>query len=154
MQEEEAEEDDYARTQRMRQLELEADMMSATDLFSGVSIEDMKGKPIEDWKPKNRVELETYRKRLVEIITANSKSINYGWAIDELLRDIAVPLKDTEVKKVATSLTAIANEKQKQAKEATKKGKGKAKPQLVAAGKNSAADDKYNDFDDDYDDFM
>ncbi|KAG1534941.1 hypothetical protein G6F51_011811 [Rhizopus arrhizus] len=73
MQEEEAEEDDYARTQRMRQLELEADMMSATDLFSGVSIEDMKGKPIEDWKPKNRVELETYRKRLVEIITANSK---------------------------------------------------------------------------------
>ena len=38
MQEEEAEEDDYARTQRMRQLELEADMMSATELFSGVSI--------------------------------------------------------------------------------------------------------------------
>lgn len=37
-QEEEEEEDDYARTQRMRQLELEADMMSATDLFSGVSI--------------------------------------------------------------------------------------------------------------------
>lgn len=34
----------------------------------------MKGKPIEDWKPKNRVELETYRKRLVEIITANSVS--------------------------------------------------------------------------------
>lgn len=74
--------------------------------------------------------------------------------IDELLRDIAVPLKDTEVRKIATSLTAIANEKQKQAKEATKKGKGKGKPQLVAAGKNSAADDKYNDFDDDYDDFM
>ncbi|KAG1244025.1 hypothetical protein G6F68_015615 [Rhizopus microsporus] len=55
---------------------------------------------------------------------------------------------------MATSLTAIANEKQKQAKEATKKGKGKGKPQLVAAGKNSAADDKYNDFDDDYDDFI
>lgn len=83
------------------------------------------------------------------------KSINYGWFIDELLRDIAVPLKDTEVKKVAASLTAIANEKQRIAKEATKKGKAKGKPQLVAAGKNSAADDSYADNGyDDYDDFM
>ncbi|KAG1442961.1 hypothetical protein G6F56_010850 [Rhizopus delemar] len=146
------EEDSYARTQRMRQLELEADMISATDLFSGVSIDDMKGKPIEEWKPKNRVELDTYRKRLVEIITASSKSINYGWVIDELLRDIAVPLKDTEVKKMSASLTSIANEKQKQAKEALKKTKGKSKPQLAAAGKSGATESKYNDFDDDYDD--
>lgn len=93
--EEEAEEDEYARKQRMRQLELEADMMSATELFSGVSIgkssiliqyiiwalihalkqiEDMKGKPIEEWKPKNRVELDAFRKRIVEIISANSVS--------------------------------------------------------------------------------
>jgi translation initiation factor 3 subunit J len=71
-----------------------------------------------------------------------------------LLRDIAVPLKDTEVKKVAQSLTAIANEKQRVAKEATKKGKGKGKPQLVAAGKNAAADDNYADNGYDYDDFM
>ncbi|CAO3701824.1 unnamed protein product [Rhizopus stolonifer] len=112
----------------------------------------MKGKPIEEWKPKNRVELDTYRKRLVEIITASSKSINYGWVIDELLRDIAVPLKDTEVKKMSASLTSIANEKQKQAKEALKKTKGKSKPQLAAAGKSGATESKYNDFDDDYDD--
>ncbi|KAI9280440.1 eukaryotic translation initiation factor 3 subunit J, partial [Sporodiniella umbellata] len=146
------EEDAYERAQRLRQLELEADMISATDLFKGVSIEDMKGKPIEEWKPKNRVELDTYRKRLVEIISASSKSINYGWVIDELLRDIAVPLKDTEVKKVAASLTAIANEKQKQAKDALKKTKGKSKPQLAAAGKSGASESKYNDMDDDYDD--
>lgn len=83
------------------------------------------------------------------------KSINYGWFIDELLRDIAVPLKDTEVKKVAASLTAIANEKQRIAKDAQKKGKGKGKPQLAAAGKNSAADNNYVDNGyDDYDDFM
>jgi translation initiation factor 3 subunit J len=64
-------------------------------------------------------------------------------------------MKDTEVKKVAQSLTAIANEKQRIAKEATKKTKGKGKPQLVAAGKNSAADDSYADNGyDNYDDFM
>lgn len=71
------------------------------------------------------------------------------------MRDISVPLKDTEVKKVAASLTAIANEKQRVAKEATKKGKGRGKPQLAAAGKNAAADNSYVDNGyDDYDDFM
>ncbi|OBZ89974.1 Eukaryotic translation initiation factor 3 subunit J [Choanephora cucurbitarum] len=151
----EPEESDYDRLQRMRQLELEADMANATDLFSGVSLNDMKDKPIEEWNPKNRVELDAYRKKLVEIVTAASKSINYGWFIDELLHDIAYPLKDTEVKKVASSLTVIANDKQKAALAASKKGKTKGKPQLVAAGKNSAADDVYggNDYDD-YDDFM
>ena len=34
----EPEESDYDRLQRMRQLELEADMANATDLFSGVSL--------------------------------------------------------------------------------------------------------------------
>jgi translation initiation factor 3 subunit J len=38
----------------------------------------MKGKPIEEWKPKNRVELDTYRKRLVEIISASSVSFLFG----------------------------------------------------------------------------
>ncbi|KAI8075797.1 eukaryotic translation initiation factor 3 subunit J [Gilbertella persicaria] len=153
--EQEPEESDYERLQRLRRLELEADMANATDLFSGVTVADMKDKPIEEWKPKNRVELDAYRKKVVEIVTAASKSINYGWFIDELLHDIAYPLKDTEVKKVASSLTVIANEKQRLAKEATKKGKTKGKPQLVAAGKNAAADDRYGDNDyDDYDDFM
>ncbi|KAI8987075.1 eukaryotic translation initiation factor 3 subunit J [Pilobolus umbonatus] len=150
--EEEEEESAYDRAQRMRQLELEADMMSATDLFSGVSLDDMKDKPLEEWKPKNRVEMDAYRKRLVEVISASSKSINYGWFVDELLRDIAVPLNEAQVKKTASTLTGIANEKQKQAKESLKKTKGKSRPQLAAAGKNSvaAANDDY----DDYDDFM
>ncbi|KAI8095241.1 eukaryotic translation initiation factor 3 subunit J [Thamnidium elegans] len=138
----------------MRRLELEADMMNATDLFAGVSVDDMKNRPLEECTPKNRVEMDAYRKRLVELITFGSKSINYGWFIDELLRDIAVPLKDTEVKKIASALTVIANEKQRIAKDALKKGKGKGRPQLAAAGKNSAADDSYADNGYDYDDFM
>jgi hypothetical protein len=36
---------------------------------------DMKDKPLEEWKPRNRVEMDAYRKRLVEIITAASVSI-------------------------------------------------------------------------------
>ncbi|KAI9470836.1 MAG: eukaryotic translation initiation factor 3 subunit J [Benjaminiella poitrasii] len=148
---EEVEESEYDRIQRLRHLELEADMASATDLFSGVSIDDMKDKALEECKPKNRVEFDAYRKRLVDLISASSKSINYGWFIDELLHDIAVPLEHAEVKKVSSSLTAIANEKQRAAKEAAKKTKGKSRPQLAAAGKNSAADDRFADDFDDYD---
>lgn len=40
--EEETEEDAYERKERMRRLELEADMMNATDLFSGVSVGKIK----------------------------------------------------------------------------------------------------------------
>lgn len=36
---------------------------------------DMKDKPLEEWKPRNRVEMDAYRKKLVEIITAASVSI-------------------------------------------------------------------------------
>lgn len=36
--EEETEEDAYERKERMRRLELEADMMNATDLFAGVTV--------------------------------------------------------------------------------------------------------------------
>jgi translation initiation factor 3 subunit J len=36
--EDDEEEDEFQRKERMRKLELEADMLNATDLFSGVSV--------------------------------------------------------------------------------------------------------------------
>lgn len=57
----------------MRQLELEADMKNATDLFAGVSVsKDNKEKPIEEVKPKTRIEYEAYAKRISAMILANS----------------------------------------------------------------------------------
>ncbi|KAI9268072.1 eukaryotic translation initiation factor 3 subunit J [Phascolomyces articulosus] len=155
--EDETEEEAFERKQRERQLQIEADMNSATDLFSGASISKDK-KPtgsIEDFKPKTRVEYNDYAKRLAEIILANSKSANYGAFLDTLVKEIAVPCKDMDIRKAASSLTAMANEKQRQAKEATK-SKKKGKPQLAAAGKSSALDDSssYRDVYDDFDDFM
>jgi hypothetical protein len=45
--------------------------------------EDYKDKPIEEWTPRNRVEMDAYRKRLVEIITASSvsKMDSYKWEL-------------------------------------------------------------------------
>lgn len=34
----------------------------------------MKDKPLEEWRPTNRVEMDAYRKRLVEVITFASVS--------------------------------------------------------------------------------
>ncbi|KAI8145570.1 eukaryotic translation initiation factor 3 subunit J [Fennellomyces sp. T-0311] len=154
-QEEETDEDAFERKQRMRQLELEADMNNATDLFSGVSVSKDDKKSIEDFKPKTRVEYTDYAKRLSEVILANSKSPHYGVFLDALVREIAVPCKDMDIRKAASSLTAMANDKQRQAKEATK-AKKKGKPQLAAAGKSSALDESpaYRDVYDDFDDFM
>ncbi|KAI7881420.1 translation initiation factor eIF3 subunit [Lichtheimia hyalospora FSU 10163] len=152
----ETEEDAFERKQRMRQLELEADLNSATDLFSGVSVsKDNKEKPIEQVKPKTRVEFEAYAKRVSAMILENSKSVNYGAFLDTLVREIAAPCKDMDIRKAASSLTAMANDKQRQAKEATK-AKKKGKPQLAAAGKSAALDDStsYRDVYDDFDDFM
>jgi translation initiation factor 3 subunit J len=92
--EDEKEEDAYERKERLRRMELEADMANATDLFSGVTVckllslffltcdvltflclADMKDKPLEEWRPKNRVEMDAFRKRLVEIITPASVSM-------------------------------------------------------------------------------
>ena len=42
----------------------------------------MKDKPIEEWNPKNRVELDAYRKKLVEIVTAASVSLWKGGGDD------------------------------------------------------------------------
>lgn len=72
-----------------------------------------------------------------------------------MVREIAEPCKDMDIRKVASALQAMANEKQRQAKEASK-SKKKGKPQLAAVGKNAALDDatSYRDVYDDFDDFM
>ncbi|KAG0175499.1 Translation initiation factor 3 subunit J component [Apophysomyces sp. BC1034] len=153
--EEETEEDAFERKQRMHRLELEADLNNATDLFSGVAVSKNSETPIEQIKPKTRVEFEAYQKRLAEMITAHSKSMNYATFVEKLVRELAAPLKDMDVRKAASTLTALANDKQRQAKEALKTKK-KGKPQLAGAGKTATRDDvdSYVDTYDDFDDFM
>jgi translation initiation factor 3 subunit J len=96
--EDETEEEKFERKQRQRQLELESDLTHATDLFAGASVTSKSPPPacpdsfsltdfadlyliepkaeesVESMTPKTRVEFEAYRKRLAEIILANSVS--------------------------------------------------------------------------------
>jgi hypothetical protein len=60
--------------------------------------------------------------------------------IEHLARELAMPLKDVEVRKVASGLTTLANEKQKEQRDKAsgkKKPKAAAKPAIGAAKASS-----------------
>jgi translation initiation factor 3 subunit J len=72
-----------------------------------------------------------------------------------LAKDIAESMKDMDVRKAASSLTALANDKSRQQKEAlknNKKAKGKAQPAAKAAAPVQTRE--YSTTYDDFDDFM
>lgn len=93
--------------------------------------------------PKTKDEMESFAAALSKYIADHySNKPLYHIFAEAAVKGIAQPLKDLEVRKCATALTVIANEKQRAAKDAgTKKGKGKGKPQLgaVGSGGNKAA---------------
>lgn len=69
------------------------------------------------------------------IIKKHESKPLYSAFIEHLAREIAQPLKDVEVRKVASGLTTLANEKQKEQRDKAsgKKKKGAAKPALGGA---------------------
>jgi len=65
------------------------------------------------------------------IIERHQNKPLYHLFAEQLARDLAAPLKDVEVRKMASTLTTLANEKQKEARDkASGKKKPKAKPVL------------------------
>lgn len=60
----------------------------------------------------------------------------YPTFVEHFVREVAQPLRDVEVRKAASGLTTLANEKQKEQRDKTsgkKKTKGATKPALGAA---------------------
>ena len=110
---------------------------------------------IANFRPRTKEEFDEFSKRLSEIITSVSNLPHYAMFVAGLAKAIAGPLDSEDVKKVASGLTALGNEKLKAEKGAkTKKAK---KPALVVGASKSAApkfDTKNYGDDDDFDDFM
>ncbi|KAJ2780853.1 Translation initiation factor 3 subunit J component [Coemansia javaensis] len=153
-----AEEDPAARRERERQMQMESELMSAQDLFAGVSIKDTATKDaLLAANPKTQGEFDEFRKTLVECIQRAKGQRLYAGFLDSLVRELALPLKDEEVKKMASTLTALANEKQRAFRDANKGKKGKnKKASLVVGGPKSGVD--MNDYTrgglDEFEDFM
>jgi len=154
--------DEAEQKRRDIQRELETDLSNATSLLSGSSI---KGKAeiiegISTLNPKTKEEFQLLSDRLIDLIKRHRDKPLYSMFVDIHVKALAAPLKDVDVRKAASSLTALANEKQKEQREKAggkKKPKAVVKPGLAGLKASSKVDmNAYNEALDDFgdEDFM
>ena len=171
--EESSEEDEAARRERLRRTEQESDLKHAEDLFGNIGISnsrkvttaanavvidvkdptstvDLTALPLFD--PKTKLQFEKLRDTLIPVLTNNSKKAHYVIFLQEFTKQLAKDLPSDQIKKIASGLTALSNEKMKEEKAADRTGKKskaqKTKVALVASRNTSTAAD-VNAYDDD-----
>ncbi len=149
------EETEAERRERIRQTEKESDLKHAEDLFgdagislsngrkattvgSAVSVDptdptktvDLASLPL--FNPQTKTQFENLRNTIVPIIGGNHKKAHYALFLQEFTKQLAKELPSDQIKKVASTLTALGNEKMKEEKAAEKGGK-KTKAQKTKA---------------------
>lgn len=94
--------------------------------------------------PQTKLQFENMRNVLVPIIGGNSKKAHYTLFLQEFSKQLAKDLPSDQIKKIASTLTALSNEKMKEEKAADKGGKKskaqKTKTSVVVGRTNPAAD--------------
>ncbi|KAI0173373.1 translation initiation factor eIF3 subunit [Hypoxylon sp. FL1284] len=178
--ESEEEEDEAERRQRMRRTEKESDLKHAEDLFGGdaglslnngrkattasstIPIDpkdptktvDLGSLPL--FNPQTKTQFENLRNTMVPILGSNHKKAHYTLFLQEFSKQLAKDLPSDQIKKIASTLTALSNEKMKEEKASDKGGKKtkaqKTKTTLVTNRANTTDVGTYDDFGDD--DFM
>ncbi|KAF8589461.1 translation initiation factor eIF3 subunit [Ramaria rubella] len=167
-----------------RERELKADLSNAADLFGTVAIDCKTGSfssTLNDWtaftasssskeldsllnfNPRTKEDFQQLSTRIIDLITKRHESKPlYPSFIEHHVKALAQPLKDVEVRKAASALTTLANEKQKEQRDKAsgkKKSKATTKPALGAAKSSNKFDtniyeESLDDFGTNADDFM
>ncbi|KAK0642005.1 eukaryotic translation initiation factor 3 subunit J, partial [Cercophora newfieldiana] len=159
------EETEAQKRERLRATEKESDLRHAEDLFSGISISSRKATSAANavlldandpnsaidlaalpvFNPTTKAQFELLRNTLVPILTANSKKAHYSLFLQEFSKQLAKELPSDQIKKIASTLTTLSNEKMKEEKAAEKGGKkskaAKTKTTLAGVGRPTAAAD-------------
>ncbi|CAG5175546.1 uncharacterized protein ALTATR162_LOCUS10615 [Alternaria atra] len=173
------EETEAERRERMRQAELDASRAQAEELFGELSVSNKTrtGKAVtitDESNPGNAIDLSSLsifnpntkdqftklRETLTPLIAANSKKGQYSLFLQEFTKQIAKDLPSEQIKKIASGLTTLSNEKMKEEKAAEKGGKktkaAKTKTTLNASRDVGVRADTraYDDEDFGDDDFM
>jgi len=137
------EEDESDRRARAIAAEKEADLKNAEDLFGGVGgVPASRGAPKaitvqEGTDPSDTVDLSSMklfnpntalgfnklRETLVPLMNNNAKKPQYALFMGEFTKQIMKEMSSEQIKKVASGLTALSNEKLKEEKAAEKGGK-------------------------------
>ena len=148
--------------ERLRRTEKESDLRHAEDLFGEIGISNRKAitpgsaVPINASDPNNTIDLaalpvfkpttktqfELLRQTLIPILAASSKKPHYSLFLQEFTKQLAKELPSDQIKKIASTLTALSNEKMKEEKAAEKGGKkskaAKTKSTLAGVSRGGA----------------
>lgn len=176
---EEYEETESEKRERLRRTEQEADLAHAADMFGdiGISAGRAKSRPatvvvdandptktvdiskLPLFQPKTKAQFETLRTSITPLISANAKNPHYSLFLQDFTKALAKEMNSEQIKKLASSMTALGNEKMREEKAADKGGKktkaAKTKTSLVTGRANVADTTTYDDNDDfGDDDFM
>jgi translation initiation factor 3 subunit J len=121
--------DPIAEKLRQQRLVEEADYKHTTELFAKKGDE----KSLENFIPKSESDFVEYAELIAQKLKPYEKSFHYTGLLKAVMRLSISNLKAAEAKEVASSVTAIANEKLKTEKEANagKKKSGAKKKQLI-----------------------
>lgn len=158
---------------RLLALEQAADLENANDLFSGVGTAKLTKEEAtlseEHWIKvltgqttatiKSKEEFDQLSNGLVAKLHQLQSQGLYHAFLTDFIRDLVLPLKDVEIRKINSVLTTLANEKLKASKDKTKK-KGTSvqsakKPAVQVVGKGAEIDiTDYGNVEDEFDDFM
>lgn len=178
--ESEEEEDEADRRARLRRTEKESDLLHAEDLLGDVGgvpngrtsttsgaavIIDSKDptktvnfNTIPLFNPQTKTQFATLRTTLGPVLAANVKKGHYTLFLEEFAKDLARELPSDQIKKIASSLTRLSNEKMKDEKAAEKGGKktkaAKTKTSLNTTRANAPDVDTFEDDAFGDDDFM
>lgn len=132
-----ASDDPAARRQREKAAQLRADLDNAAALFGGTSVSGGDEDPFS-MPTRTKDEFDAFANALAQrVMDKCGNSPLYAVGVESLARALVQPLKDIDTRKVASTLTAVANEKQRAQKDA--QGGGKKKNAKAAARPNLAA---------------
>ncbi|KAF9563203.1 translation initiation factor eIF3 subunit, partial [Agrocybe pediades] len=148
-----------------KERELKADLNNAADLLGAAALGGTSSSELDSLisaQPRTKEDFIKFSDKVIEyIIKRHQSKPLYHAFVEHHARALALPLKDVEVRKVASGLTTLANEKQKEQRDKAsgkKKGKGSAKPPLVGAksvGQDTGIyEEALDDFGTNDDDFM
>ncbi|KAK7463392.1 Translation initiation factor 3 subunit J component [Stygiomarasmius scandens] len=157
--------DPREKARRDKEKELNSDLNNAADLFGAAALGGTSSKELDSllsFQPRTKEDFAKLSSMIIEfVVKRHQNKPLYATFVEHHVRELAQPLKDVEVRKAASGLTTLANEKQKEQRDKAsgKKKKSAAKPALggaKAASKldTSVYDEALDDFGSNADDFM
>lgn len=155
----ESSEDETERRRRLRRTEKDSDLKHAEDLFGDIDLNrsnrgtpkaivvgdssdptkaiDLSAMPL--FKPTTKDQFAKLSATLIPLLTANSKKAQYALWAPEFAKQLCKELPSDQVKKVASALTTLSNEKMREER-AADKGSKKSKAAKTKSSLNAQRD--------------